>query len=190
MLVIGNGESRKDIPIDKIKGTKVGCNAIIRDYIVDHLICVDQRMVDEVLKYNTKIYTRADWISKYSNFENVTTVPKLIKQGTERWDEPFQWGSGPYAVLLSAKLCKGPTVRLIGFDLHSITNTVNNVYKGTSNYDPVDKNAVDPRYWIHQISTVFDWFPKLRCKIYQKQDWTLPESWKKHNVSLDSLDNL
>ena len=48
MLVIGNGESRKDVPINKLKGTKVGCNAIIRDYIVDHLICVDQRMVDEV----------------------------------------------------------------------------------------------------------------------------------------------
>ena len=151
MLVIGNGESRTLVKINELKDTKVGCNAIIRDYKVDHLICVDQRMVDEVLKYNTKIYTRADWISKYSNFENVTTVPKLIKQGTERWDEPFQWGSGPYAVLLSAKLCKGPTVRLIGFDLHSTTNTVNNVYKGTSNYDPVDKNAVDPRYWIHQI---------------------------------------
>ena len=101
----GNRKRRKSnsyVPINELKGTKVGCNAIIRDYKVDHLICVDQRMVDEVLKYNTKIYTRADWISKYSNFENVTTVPKLIKQGTERWDEPFQWGSGPYAVLLSA----------------------------------------------------------------------------------------
>ena len=71
MLVIGNGESRTLVKVNELKDTKVGCNAIIRDYIVDHLICVDQRMVDEVLKYNTKIYTRADWISKYSNFENI-----------------------------------------------------------------------------------------------------------------------
>ena len=194
MLVIGNGESRKDFDLNKNYDTKIGCNAIHRDYYVDHLICVDRRMVQEAINSNVNessiVYTRSDWIDSYTNEQNVKQVPKLPYKGTERWDEPFQWGSGPYAVLLSAMLCKGRTVRLIGFDLHSTTNTVNNVYKGTSNYDPVDKNAVDPRYWIHQISTVFDWFPKLRFKIYQTQDWTLPESWKKHNVSLDSLDNL
>ena len=190
MLVIGNGESRKNVQVNKLAGIKVGCNAIIRDYIVDHLICVDQRMVDEAIGYNTKIYTRADWISKYNAFENITTVPKLIKQGTERWDEPFHWGSGPYAVLLSATLCNDRTVSLLGFDLHSATTTVNNIYKGTPNYDPIDKNPVDPRYWIHQISKVFEWFPKIHFKIYQTEHWTLPESWIKHNVSLDNLGNL
>ena len=191
MYVFGNGESRTSIDIDKLDGPKIGCNAIHRDYHMDHLVCVDRRMAQEAVDANlkhTQIYTRKDWISWFP--QGVTTVPDLPYEGKQRWDEPFQWGSGPYAVLLSAMLCKGRTVRLIGFDLHSTTNTVNNVYKGTSNYDPVDKNAVDPRYWIHQISTVFDWFPKLRFKIYQTQDWTLPESWKKHNVSLDILNNL
>ena len=188
MLVIGNGESRKDVPINKLKGTKVGCNAIIRDYIVDHLICVDQRMVDEVLKYNTKIYTRADWISKYSNFENVTTVPKLIKQGTERWDEPFQWGSGPYAVLLAAGLAK--EVKLLGFDLFSETKNVNNIYKDTVGYNESSKNAVDPRYWIHQIGMVFKLYNKCKFIIYQKNNWNLPKAWKYTNVSVDTLDNL
>jgi hypothetical protein len=192
MLVIGNGESRKDIDISAFNETKVGCNAIVRDFFVNHLVCVDRRMVEEVLQLSSfdKIYTRQDWINSYTSNKNVTTVPKLLEDGTKRWDEPFQWGSGPYAVLLSAKLCKGPTVRLVGFDLHSATNTVNNLYKDTSNYDSADKNAVDPKYWVHQISKVFEWFPQLHFKIYQKEDWTLPNSWQKDNVSLDNLDNL
>jgi|TARA_B110000240_G_C13225642_1_gene336626 hypothetical protein len=192
MLVIGNGESRKDIDISAFNETKVGCNAIVRDFFVNHLVCVDRRMVEEVLQLSSfdKIYTRQDWINSYTSNKNVTTVPKLLEDGTKRWDEPFQWGSGPYAVLLSAKLCKGPTVRLVGFDLHSATNTVNNLYKDTSNYDPADKNAVDPKYWVHQISKVFEWFPQLHFKIYQKEDWILPNSWQKGNVSLDNLDNL
>ena len=180
MLVIGNGESRKDIDISAFNETKVGCNAIIRDFFVDHLVCVDRRMVKEALTKNTIVYTRQDWASQYTTNKNVTTVPDL----------PFQWGSGPYAVLLSAKLCTDLTVRLIGFDLHSTTNTVNNVYKGTSNYDAANKNAVDPRYWVHQMHKVFEWFPNIQFKIYQTKDWTLPKRWKKLNVSVDNIDNL
>jgi len=40
MLVIGNGESRSGININSIDQVKVGCNAVYRDYKVDHLICV------------------------------------------------------------------------------------------------------------------------------------------------------
>ena len=53
MLVIGNGESRKNIDINEIHGVKVGCNAIFRDYNnINHIICVDKRMVNEALKVN------------------------------------------------------------------------------------------------------------------------------------------
>ena len=67
MLVIGNGESRKDINLSNINMKKVGCNAIHRDHYVDHLVCVDRRMVqeDEQNRYhqNSKIYTRQDWFN-------------------------------------------------------------------------------------------------------------------------------
>ena len=52
MYVFGNGESRTSVNIDKLEGTKVGCNAIYRDYTMDHLICVDRRMVQEALESN------------------------------------------------------------------------------------------------------------------------------------------
>ena len=192
MYVFGNGESRTSVNIDKLEGTKVGCNAIYRDYTMDHLICVDRRMVQESLdkaaNEHSYIYTREDWVGRF-NAPRVRSVPKLPYVGTQRWDEPFQWGSGPYAVLLAAKLCNDRTVHLIGFDLHSTTDTVNNVYKDTSNYDSSDKRAIDPRYWIHQIGMVFKYYTKINFIVHH-DNFELPDSWKLLNVSVDSLDIL
>ena len=192
MLVIGNGESRKDIDLDKHIDTKIGCNAIHRDYRVDHLICVDRRMVKEAVEQGANehalVYTREDWFGNYKQYKRIRTVPVLPYVGSDRWDEPFQWGSGPYAVLLGAKLSK--EVKLIGFDLHSKTKTVNNVYKDTIGYDAGTKNAVDPRYWIHQIGQVFKWYPKRKFTIYQLDNWQIPQNWKLANVSVDYIDNL
>ena len=192
MLVIGNGESRKFVDIDKIKLPKIGCNAIHRHYAVQHLVCVDRRMVNEAVRtgYNAKnkIYTRRDWWGSYRLNQNVHQVPELPYKGDQRPDEPFQWGSGPYAVLLGATLSKD--IRLLGFDLYSKTKHVNNIYKDTENYDSASKRAVDPRYWIYQIGKVFEHFPKTKFTLYVEQDWTQPETWKKPNVMLDSISNI
>lgn len=194
MYVFGNGESRSSININNIDDIKIGCNAIYRDYAVDHLVCVDRRMVNEALDNCVNdysiVYTRDNWLDRYKQFQRIRAVPALPYNGTERWDEPFQWGSGPYAVLLAAKLCKGATVRLIGFDLHSPTQTINNVYKGTSNYDSADKRAVDPRYWIHQIGKVFELYTRREFVIYQTPDWQLPKAWNHPNVTVDKLSNI
>ena len=37
MIVIGNGESRKNLDISKIKDYKIGCNAVYRDFSIDEL---------------------------------------------------------------------------------------------------------------------------------------------------------
>jgi hypothetical protein len=192
MYVFGNGESRTSININNLDGIKIGCNAIYRDYQMDHLICVDRRMVQEALTNGANqtayVYTREDWVNQFKS-TRMRAVPKLPYEGTERWDEPFQWGSGPYAVLLAAKLCKGPTVRLIGFDLHSSTQTVNNVYKNSSNYDDANKRAVDPRYWIHQIGMVFSCYTKIKFVIHN-DNFELPKAWKYPNVMVDKISSL
>jgi hypothetical protein len=194
MWAIGNGESRSSINIDRLEGEKVGCNAILRDYRVDRLVCVDRRMVEEALRAgvnlnDTLIYTRPDWYPRYKTLK-VREVPPLPYEGDQRWDEPFQWGSGPYAVLIAAMFAREKRVNLIGFDLHSSTKKVNNIYKGTDNYDPTDKRAVDPRYWIHQISMVFKYFPKIKFTVYQDPKWNMPKTWIKDNVYLDSISNI
>jgi hypothetical protein len=194
MWAIGNGESRLRIDINRLSGPKSGCNAIYRNYQVDYITCVDRRMMDECLNAGVNItsllYTRHEWYSTYKGFLHVRELPELPYQGTERWDEPFQWGSGPYAVLLAAKYAKEKYVNLIGFDLYSKTQLVNNVYKGTPNYDEAEKRAVDPRYWIHQIGMVIRCFPKINFTIYQEKDWQLPQAWNYPNVTVDNISNI
>ena len=194
MLVIGNGESRTGIDIDIIDDTKIGCNAIMRDSHVDYLVCVDRRMVEEAILRNvnltrTVVYTRPDWYPKYKTLK-IRELPPLPYSGTERWDEPFQWGSGPYAVLIAAMYAKEKQVKLLGFDLWSQTKSVNNVYKDTLHYDTADKRAVDPRYWIPQIGKVFECFPNIQFTIYQDASWQLPQAWKLPNVKVDNISNI
>jgi hypothetical protein len=194
MLVIGNGESRKNINIKNINDLKVGCNAIMRDYPVDYLVCVDRRMVDEAINRKVNehglVYTRKEWFDSYKSHKRIRTVPELPYAGSDRWDLPVHWGSGPYAVLLGAKLTKEKTVSMIGFDLYGIENKINNIYKDTPNYDNSDKKSVDPRYWIHQIGMVFNCFPKITFTIYQYPNWELPKAWNYSNVKVDRLSSI
>ena len=189
MYVFGNGESRASINIDDLKGIKIGCNAIMRDYKMDHLICVDRKMVRETItaEYKSNVYTRENWIDEFQAY-GIMTVPKLPYKGYERPDDPFQWGSGPYAVLLACGLSND--IKLVGFDLHSKDKYMNNIYKDTQNYNKSDHHYIDPRYWIHQIGKVFELYRKRNFVIYQTDDWSLPDNWKFPNVSVDNVSNL
>ena len=188
MLVIGNGVSRKGLPLDKVYQEKVGCNAIFRDHYVQHLVCCDKRMVKQALPHHDTIYTRQRWNEELG----VLALPDLVEKGTERMDDPFHWGSGPYAVLLGVRLAYEwkETVNLVGFDLYSTDNKVNNIYKGTEGYISADSQAVDHSYWVYQIAKVFEWFPETTFRIYNTVDWNLPKEWNLANVSLDIIDNL
>ena len=85
MLVIGNGVSRKGLPLDKVYQEKVGCNAIFRDHYVQHLVCCDKRMVKQALPHHDTIYTRQRWNEELG----VLALPDLVEKGTERMDDPF-----------------------------------------------------------------------------------------------------
>jgi hypothetical protein len=191
VLVIGNGESRKTINLNDVDSEiKVGCNALFRDFTVEHLVCCDRRMVREALEQNfsKSIHTRDDWLDIFKKYPQVFGVPKIPYLGQLRSDQPFHWGSGSYAVLLGANL--GNTVSLLGFDLWGNNNLINNVYKGTDNYLPADKPSVDPNYWIHQISMVFKHFPDKYFIVYNTDSWIMPDRWKMVNVEFKNIDFL
>lgn len=191
--VLGNGESRKNLDLHQLKTTHtlIGCNAIHRDFPVDHLICCDRRMVNEAIKNphidNTIIYTRKDWYDYFKTLrKNLELLPELPYKGHERPDEPMQWGSGPYAVLLGAMDFK--EIDMYGFDLYGTDqNKVNNIYKGTENYSKEHSHSVDPRYWIYQIAKVFDLYPNKIFRIHIYENWSIPDNWKKKNVSVVAL---
>lgn len=194
MYAIGNGESRAHLNINKLSGTKVGCNAILRQFSVEHLVCCDRRMVQEAIaanyNLNSYIYTRSDWYRHFAQHTRLRELPKLPYTGKERWDDPFNWGSGPYAVLLATRLAEQETVKLLGFDLYGNGKLVNNIYKGTPNYSDATSRSVDPKYWILQIGKIFELYKNQSFVIYQNEDWTLPEAWNYPNVSVDNISNI
>tara|TARA_B100001057_G_scaffold130837_1_gene129920 strand:+ start:5890 stop:6474 length:585 start_codon:yes stop_codon:yes gene_type:complete len=174
MLVIGNGESRLGLDIDTYKRIKIGCNAIHRDYYVHHLVCCDRRMVIEAQEKRNygSIYTRSDWKDQ---FKLCGLVPPLPYEGDTRPDDPWHWGSGPYALLLGSYLSEkhmtDPTIHIIGFDIGSESDKVNNIYKSTPNYNDADTKPVDPSYWIYQMNKVFECFDKVQFIYYNNKPW-------------------
>lgn len=181
VLVIGNGESRIGYDLNELKDRHVlvGCNAIHRDVKVDHLICCDKRMVTEARKnpqnVNTIIYTRED-------------LPEIPYQGTNRADDPKHWSSGGYALLVATRLSSD--IGLLGFDLYSKNDRVNNVYKDTDNYLSREHPAVDHSYCQYQLTKVFEHYPNTNFTIFNQLDWQMPKEWQKSNVKFKSLVDL
>ena len=196
-LVIGNGESRRGINLKNFQPdyTIIGCNALHRNFIADHLICCDRRMAEEATENpdnkDTVIYVRDDWWRYYFKIrkhKNTKTLPDLPYTGERKQDQPLHWGSGCYAVLVAATL-GFKDIKLLGFDLYpTLKNKVNNIYKGTDNYSKEDSNGVDYSFWVYQIEKVFRYFPESNFTILNDLDWTMPSIWKsKNNVHFENI---
>ena len=131
--IIGNGESRRGFDISPLKSfsTVIGCNAIYRDFITEYLVCADKHMCQQAVNAvgkGTTIYTRDNWASQFANWPNVKQFPKLPYSGDKRQDEPFHWGTGPYAGVLGLTF-KPKAIFMIGFDLHPLEkDKINNMY--------------------------------------------------------------
>jgi len=188
-LVLGNGESRKGLGLNQLKTnhTIIGCNAIIRDFQVDYLVCCDKRMADEANRLTNKpIYTRPEWMTALNRVDIFNKLPNIPYFSTEKIDQPINWGSGPYAVLLAAEM-GFPKIVLAGFDLYSKNDKINNIYKGTEHYLPETAKPVDPAYWIHQIGQLMMVNPFVEFVVLNEEGWQLPEEWKRDNVRFQTI---
>ena len=45
---------------------------------------------------------------------------------------------------------------MLGFDLSTYSESLNNIYKGTDNYLPASAKGFNPVNWINQMSEIFD----------------------------------
>jgi hypothetical protein len=193
VLVIGNGESRKHLDLKKIKIPIIGCNALHRDIIPNHLVCCDRRMVEEAIKnpntQSSKIYVREKWyhyFRKIKKNKNIFQLPNIPYQGEKKPDHPDHWGSGPYALLIAAE-SDHEIIKLIGFDLYSQNQTVNNIYKDTENYSRKKDPSVDPSFWIYQIEKIFNIYGNKKFLIFNNEYWKLPPSWIRPNVEFKNI---
>lgn len=197
-LVVGNGESRKNINLNLYRSSFsiLGCNALHRDFEVDHLICCDRRMVDEAIANpninNTQIYVRSSWYHYFRKIlknKNIQNLPPIPVTGELKRDQPDHWGSGCYAILLAAHL-EFQEVNLIGFDLYPINERVNNVYKNTKNYARSESQAVDYSYWVYQTAQIFIHYPNTVFNIFNIPGWNMPQEWQRKNVQFKNIAQL
>jgi len=149
-----------------------------------------QQAVNAVGK-GTTIFTRDKWSDQFANWPNVRKLPDLPYSGDKRQDEPFHWGTGPYAGVLGLTF-KPKAIFMLGFDLYSSDkSTPNNMYTGSEGYTYI-KRAVDPSYWIYQFHKLMGYSdPSTRWIVVNSPDWKIPEEWKKHpNVFQETYEGM
>jgi hypothetical protein len=197
-VVIGNGESRRSIDIQNLTGKilLVGCNALHRDAVVNHLVCCDDRMVREAVENpntaSTFIHVREhsyQWFRKVQKRKNIILLPSIPEQEHNRIDQPRNWGSGTYALLIASQQINIKEIYLLGFDLYGNDRLVNNLYKNTNNYSAGGSHAIDPSYWIWQTAKVFRLFPNIKYTVVNHTNWKMPAEWQQHNVGFLDVEN-
>jgi len=68
-------------------------------------------------------------------------------------DDPG-WSSGATAMYIACKVEKPKTCYLIGMDMYSTTDFINNLYKETHGYVSSDESAITPQNWVVQMGRV------------------------------------
>ena len=68
-------------------------------------------------------------------------------------DDPG-WSSGATAMYIGCKLEEPKTCYLIGMDMYSTTDFINNLYKETQGYVSADESAITPQNWVVQMGRV------------------------------------
>ena len=155
-FVLGNGRSRLAINCENLKnyGTVYGCNAIYRDFLPDHLVAVDVKMVLELVENNV-----LDRVPVYTNFNNrFKDIPKL-----NVFQPSKGWSSGPTALWL-ASTHGYDEIYILGFDYQGLENNkkVNNVYAGTPNYKKEHEPATFYGNWLRQTEMVLKEFAGVK----------------------------
>ena len=149
-FVIGNGLSRKTIPLEPLRkhGKIYGCNALYRDFDPDYLIAVDVKMILELneARYQHKVPV---WTNSNKSYQNMS--------GLNFFNPSKGWSSGPTALWLASEH-NNNEIYILGFDYAGIGEghqQVNNLYAGTKNYKRVDEKATYYGNWLKQtVSTI------------------------------------
>ena len=155
-FVVGNGESRKDVNIDKIKkyGTVFACNAAYRNHSPDYLIAVDPTMIMEITQQNYQ-NNHSVWTNHHKDVDDI--------EGIHFFSTNLGWSSGPTA--LNMAVSKGfKEIYVLGFDFGGIDGKFNNVYKDTRNYMSSKDSPTFYGNWVNQVKTVLD---NTDAKIYR-----------------------
>jgi hypothetical protein len=151
-FVLGNGISRRDIPILVLQshGKIYGCNGLHRECTPEALIATDRPIATHIQQsgyaQNNRFYTRRP-IPEFGAHQ----VPA----------EYYGYSSGPIAVSIAAR-DHHDRVYLLGFDLGpTADNQFNNMYAGTQFYKAAGANPTFTGNWIKQMVRVLSDHKKI-----------------------------
>ncbi len=126
---IGNGPSRKDFDLTKLKetGQTYGCNALYRDFLPDFIFSVDTNMTMQMVKdevgMKTIHYAPALQVNRKESKGMIHLIP----------NNPH-WISGN-AAFWTAGVHGHKNIYLIGYDFREYgKGKLNNIYQDTENY--------------------------------------------------------
>lgn len=156
-FVLGNGVSRKPIDPASLKphGKIYGCNALYREFIPDHLIAVDTKMIKEIVATGFHLKNRV-WTNPNRYTREIGNL--------NLFNPNLGWSSGPSALNLASEH-NNKTIYILGFDYEGIGNKkelVNNVYAGTFNYKNINERATYFGNWTRQTSICIKKNPRIK----------------------------
>lgn len=178
-FVIGNGHSRTVFDLHDLmgKGITYGCNLLVEDFDLDHVVACDRAMAISLASQGygsrTKLYTRQRW-SKMIAADGLLFLSDPIEDPKVRYDKEMHWNSGPHAINLAAQH-GADVIVLLGFDIWPRTDGQNNIYQDQPGYS---SKPVDPAHWIYQIGKMFEKYPTISFVQIQPNSWQDPEPWK------------
>lgn len=172
-FVLGNGTSRRNIPLEPLKqyGKVYACNAVYREFKPDYLIAVDAKMVFEICK------------SGYQQKHEVWTNPnkaydKLVRLNF--FNPSKGWSSGPTALDL-ASTHGHDNIYILGFDYQGTKDDrINNIYADTPNYKKSSDKATYFGNWLRQTGVVIQQnFKKRYIRVVEDSNSFIPEPFNK-----------
>jgi len=127
------------------------------------------------------VYHGADGVFTLTKGNNlgITYITGVSKEDKIKSVEPdvdgFEYATGSRSVYLACEL-GAKEVYIVGHDLYSDTEKVNNIYAGSKSYAEKDALAARPDNWIPQHKNTFDKFPDTQFyKVNKGEDFTALE---------------
>ena len=96
---------------------------------------------------------KVSWIKEPDYSHNINDISEPRDHG---------WACGASAGYVAVKREQPDEIYLIGHDLYSQTDKVNNIYKSTKNYVAKENGPTPAINWIRQWYTLADWNPNIK----------------------------
>lgn len=118
------------------------------------IVNIMRKKGDTYKKFIDKSYCYVSWQKPNDKAHSILEVMKK--------DKDLGWACGAMTGYISIQKEEPDEVYLIGHDLVSNDNKVNNLYAGTRHYVSKENSATPHINWVNQWATLFEWYPDVQ----------------------------